>query len=190
MPFLRNGDPFRAAAVAAGTSGIIIASIFLLEPVAAAVSIGLGIVMMAIAIHDFFHFTIPDVLSLPAILSGVLIAPWAAGQFPYAEGVLFHAFAAGLAATLLLALRGLYQLVRRREGLGLGDVKLAAVAGAWNGLGGLDLVFLVACVGAFCYLALTAVFRRRLAARTDMIPLGAFLAPAIWVVWLQLNALQ
>jgi leader peptidase (prepilin peptidase)/N-methyltransferase len=69
-------------------------------------------------------------------------------------------------------------------GLGPGDVKLAAVAGAW-----LDWFTIVAVVEVAALAALATYFvwryalRRPIAATTPL-PFGLFLAPAIWAGWL------
>jgi leader peptidase (prepilin peptidase)/N-methyltransferase len=69
------------------------------------------------------------------------------------------------------------------EGLGLGDVKLAAAGGAWTGWQDLPNVVLVAAVAALALALVRAAHRRKRLAGTDRLPFGAFLAPAIWIVW-------
>ncbi len=65
-----------------------------------------------------------------------------------------------LAAGSILLIRWIYWLVRRREGLGLGDAKLMAMLAAWLGLDGSMLAFCIGCVlGAFTALALLALPR-------------------------------
>ncbi|GJE19354.1 prepilin peptidase [Methylobacterium marchantiae] len=85
------------------------------------------------------------------------------------------------AGTLLL-LRELFYRRRGYDGLGFGDVKLASAGGVLAGVQG----FAWATFGA-CALALAFVLVRRVAGRPmgarDRIALGAFLAPAILLVW-------
>jgi len=90
----------------------------------------------------------------------------------------------GVLALCFLALRIGYRRLRQREGIGLGDVKLAAVAGAW-----LDWLILPTAVeiAAISALALYAVHRYVLGRPFDpqsRMPFGLFLAPAIWLGWL------
>jgi leader peptidase (prepilin peptidase) / N-methyltransferase len=83
-----------------------------------------------------------------------------------------------------LLLRTIYARVRGREGIGLGDVKLAAVAGAWLEL---DLIPFAIAIAALAALAVMAL-RQRLLGRplraAGRVPFGAFFAPAIWFAWL------
>ena len=78
---------------------------------------------------------------------------------------------------------------RGRPGLGLGDVKLAAVAGAWLDWFTIVAVIEVAALAALAaYTVLRYVLRRPIVATTPL-PFGLFLAPAIWAGWLAEAAL-
>jgi leader peptidase (prepilin peptidase)/N-methyltransferase len=62
------------------------------------------------------------------------------------------------AAALVLLIRWLYWLIRRREGIGLGDAKLMALLAAWLGLPGALLAFgLGVVLGAAVALVLLAI---------------------------------
>jgi len=143
----------------------------------------LALLMLAIALSDIRHFIVPDALSGSAFVLGLIFA----GLFddaPLAEAILTCLLRAAAAALPLLALMLLYEWWRGRPGLGLGDVKLAAVAGAW-----LDWFTIVAVieVAALAALAAYAVWRyvlHRPIAATTPLPFGLFLAPAIWAGWL------
>lgn len=137
--------------------------------------------MLAIAAIDAERFIIPDWLSLPTIPAGLAYA-WANDAAPPAR-LLEHLIAMTLGGLALYLIREAYFRYRAREGLGLGDVKLALAAGAWTGLAGLGHVLLLASILAICcVLALNA---RNLAALKAATPIafGVFLAPAIWIVW-------
>ena len=83
-----------------------------------------------------------------------------------------------------LALRALYLRIRGREGIGLGDVKLAAVAGAWLDWPMMPLaVELAALAGLLAYGLGLLAGRRRFSAAARL-PFGLFFAPAIWFCWL------
>ncbi len=78
------------------------------------------------------------------------------------------------AAGLLLLVRFLYRTVRREDGLGLGDVKLAAMLGVWLGGLGTALALAIGILLAACTGVLLLAFQGR-AARRLPLPFGAFL---------------
>jgi leader peptidase (prepilin peptidase)/N-methyltransferase len=165
------------AAVIAGVSFLVLAL-----PLAL-ISCLLGWAMLAIAVIDAQRFIIPDVLSLPAIPLGLLAAPMLDAQAAASTLILEHVGAAILGAAALYAIRQLYYVLRQREGLGLGDVKLAAVAGAWTGLAGLGHVLLLACVMAIATVLLLHLRQTRALRGSTAVAFGVFLAPSIWLVW-------
>ena len=146
----------------------------------------LATVMLAIAVVDARRFIIPDELSAAGCALGLVFTALTAAQDP--EAGLLPALAAALARGLILAgafygLRALHLRLRGREGMGLGDVKLAAVAGIWLSLTTLPIAVEIAALSA-----LTVVLARRLAGApiraSSRLPFGLFLAPAIWLGWL------
>ncbi len=139
------------------------------------VDCALGWWLLVLAWIDWDHLRLPDVLTLPLVVAG-LLAAW--GLEPEAMGD--HAVAAALA---YLAFRGIalaYRLLRGREGLGQGDAKLLAASGAWVGLAGLPSVVLGGALAALLVTLGQRAFGRHAA---DMpIPFGPYLALATWVV--------
>jgi leader peptidase (prepilin peptidase)/N-methyltransferase len=102
--------------------------------------------VVALAFLDWENLWLPDLLTLPGaaigfaltLLSALLLGNW--GAFvppPYYDitGFIIDTLLgiAG-AALLILLIRWIYFLVRRREGIGLGDAKLMALLAAWMGL--------------------------------------------------------
>ena len=77
------------------------------------------------------------------------------------------------AAAIPWAIRALYKALRRREGLGLGDVKLMAMIAAFLGFAPAMLALFVGVLLAAFY-GITLLARRR-ATATSQIPLGTFL---------------
>jgi leader peptidase (prepilin peptidase)/N-methyltransferase len=142
----------------------------------------LALLMLAIALSDVRHFIVPDALSASAFVLGLIFAALF-DDAPLAEAILTCLLRAAAAALPLLALMLFYEWWRGRPGLGLGDVKLAAVAGAW-----LDWFTIVGVieVAALAALAAYAVWRyvlQRPITPTTPLPFGLFLAPAIWAGW-------
>jgi leader peptidase (prepilin peptidase)/N-methyltransferase len=148
----------------------------------------LALLMLAIAVSDIRHFIVPDALSGTAFVLGLIFA----GLFddaPLAEAILTCLLRAAAAALPLLALMLLYEWWRGRPGLGLGDVKLAAVAGVWLDWFTIVAVIEVAAVSALAAFAVWRYVLRRPIAATTPLPFGLFLAPAIWAGWLAEAAL-
>ncbi|MDM7917262.1 MAG: A24 family peptidase, partial [Candidatus Eisenbacteria bacterium] len=88
--------------------------------------------------------------------------------------------AAGAGA--LLAVAAAYRAIRGAAGMGMGDVKLAGMLGAFLGWKGvLMAIFLGSLLGSLFAIAL--LFARRADGRTAL-PYGTFLAPAAAVVLL------
>ncbi len=90
-------------------------------------------------------------------------------------------------ALVLLLLRWTYWLLRRRQGMGMGDVKLAAAIAVWLGARQAAVAFLLASVGGAIVGLLLLYVRRRgavaegaqaLAAGDAAIPFGFFLCLA------------
>ena len=87
-------------------------------------------------------------------------------------------------ALIFFALRYGYARLRGRQGLGLGDVKLAFVAGAWLDWSMIPLAIQLAAFAALsAYLVRQLVSGRSISA-TNRMPFGLFFAPAIWICWL------
>ncbi len=142
----------------------------------------LALVMGAIALHDARHFIIPNVLNGAAL---VLALAHAVALDPSAPALAIAlALARGAAAGgVFLAIKLGYRWLRGREGLGMGDVKLAFVAGAW-----LDWFAILVAVELGVLAALAAhlvrlAVRRRPVRAAGALPFGLYLAPAIWVAW-------
>lgn len=170
--------------VAAPAVLIAASSFAVFAPPIAVVSCLLGWSMLAIAVNDARDFIIPDTLSLPAIPVGLLVSRViGSGASPGSDALLAHVAAAALGAGALYGVREAYRWWRGREGLGLGDVKLAAAAGAWTGIQGLGHVLLLACALAFAFVLLVNARDMRTVRGSTAIPLGVFLAPSIWIVW-------
>jgi leader peptidase (prepilin peptidase)/N-methyltransferase len=83
------------------------------------------------------------------------------------------------AALLILLIRWIYWLIRRREGIGLGDAKLMALLAAWLGLPGALLAFgLGVVLGALVAVVLLAIPAARTSTEgwaLKKLPLGTFL---------------
>lgn len=149
----------------------------------AGVGMVLGVVMALVSAIDWRLRLIPDALSYPITLAGLMVAAFLAPDAGW-PNFTDHLFASLVAGAGFLAIRSGYKRWRGIEGLGLGDVKLAAAAGAWVGLDGLGTALLLACGGALLVVSLQSIARGAPLAGSAAVPFGTFIAPAIAVTWL------
>jgi leader peptidase (prepilin peptidase)/N-methyltransferase len=132
-----------------------------------------------LAVVDVLAFRLPDVLTLPLGLAGLILGP------RLLSGVLAdHVIGAIAGYAVLAGIAWLYLRLRGREGLGLGDAKLLAVAGAWLGWAALPEVLVLACAGGLAWAAVRLLSRGR-AGLAEPIAFGLPLCGAIWVLLLQ-----
>jgi leader peptidase (prepilin peptidase)/N-methyltransferase len=143
-----------------------------------AVTCALGWALLVLAAVDALAFRLPDILTLPLIATGVAVA-WLLPD----RDVLGHTIGAFAGLAFFYAIAEGYRMMRGREGLGLGDVKLAGAAGAWLGWEALPFVVLVACMMGLVWVGVATVRRGR-EAMEERIPFGVALALAIWAIWL------
>jgi leader peptidase (prepilin peptidase)/N-methyltransferase len=171
------------AAVALIALAAAIASIVMVPGLRGWLGAALAVIAFAIAAIDARRFIIPDALSAAGFVLALLHA-WATAPFDAAEA-LGIAVLRGLALALaFFLLRAVYRRWRDRDGIGLGDVKLAAVAGAWLDWLSALLAVEMAALGALAFFALWSLAGGRTLQATSRIPFGVFFAPAIWIAWL------
>ena len=175
------------AAFAAIACSIVIASLFAAPATSGLLGGALGLLMLAVAVADARAFIIPDKLTIAAFLLALTNAA-IEGLASMPENIAVAALRGFVLALAFFALREIYLRLRHRHGIGLGDVKLAAVAGAWLDWTLIPVAIEIAALTALIvYIANQLVLRRPLCAAAKL-PFGLFFAPAIWVCWL-LNAM-
>lgn len=133
--------------------------------------------LIAASFIDFDHQLLPDDITLPLLWLGLAVN--INGWFT----PLPHAVIGAIAGYLFLwfVFHG-FKLATGKEGMGYGDFKLFALAGAWLGWQSLALIILLASVaGAVIGLSAIAFLSRD---RKLPMPFGPFLAIAIWVALL------
>lgn len=146
----------------------------------------LGWNLLIIALVDAEHFWLPDQLTLPLFVSGLIaaVALHPAGlpaALPAALGPPLLGALIGFGGLWLLA--RLYRFLRGREGLGGGDPILFGAGGAWVGWTGLPSVLLWASVAGLSVVLAMLIVRRQVSA-TDRLPFGVFLSIGVWLTWL------
>jgi leader peptidase (prepilin peptidase)/N-methyltransferase len=142
----------------------------------------LALFMLAIAIVDARYGIIPDELNAAAFALAIVNT---AIEYPEAAPTVIAAafLRSAVLALIFLLLRFGYRRLRGREGVGLGDVKLAAVAGAWLDWPMMPIAVELGAVAALvAYSARQLLLARKLRAASRL-PFGLYFAPAIWVTW-------
>jgi len=143
----------------------------------------LAALVLAIAVSDFRRYIIPNELTGAALGLALLRAATIGPEAGW-DGLLWAAGRALAIALPFLALMMGYRWWRGRDGLGLGDIKLAAVAGAWLGFVTVFAVIELATLSALGAYFVSGYLRKRPPRATALLPFGLFLAPAIWIGWL------
>ncbi len=127
--------------------------------------------LLVVSLIDLEFQIIPDEISLPGIVIGLLFSLWNPLATP------LHALLGALCGAGGLYLVGeFYYLFTKREGLGGGDLKLLSMIGAFLGVKSLlPVVFIASLVGAVTGILLVLVLRVQ-DKRTFAIPFGPFLS--------------
>jgi len=108
--------------------------------------------VIVLAITDLRVRLLPDLVTWPGFAAGLVLSAFVppSGGFgqalswrllhqplrPNAAGLVEAILGAAFGSFLLWGLAAAYKLVRKREGMGFGDVKMMAMVGAFVGLGG------------------------------------------------------
>jgi leader peptidase (prepilin peptidase)/N-methyltransferase len=150
--------------------------------------------IIVLAITDLRVRILPDLINWPGAVVGLFFsalvppndgtASWLANIFtndplpPYFLGLLDGLLGAALGSMLLWAAAALYKAVRHRDGMGLGDVKMMAMVGAFLGVRGAFLTILLgtllgSMIGMGLIFVLYAIgWQRKLAQRASRRGLG------------------
>jgi len=180
---LSGGSLRDVAGLVALAIGMVGLSIWAAPGVPGWLGAGLGLIMLAIATIDARWFIIPNELSAAGFVLALVNAAVLA-QDGVAAAIGMALLRGSMVALLFLALRMLYRRVRGRDGIGLGDVKLAGVMGAWLGWVTIPIAVEIAALSAIAVYLFRHYAGGRPIDRTLKFPFGLFLAPSIWLCWL------
>ena len=139
------------------------------------VGAALGWTLLALGLTDLREMVLPDVLTLPLIGAGLLVAALA---FPEP---LDHVIGAAVGFAAFAALGWGWERATGREALGLGDAKLFAAAGAWLGWQGLPSVLLIGALAGLAMALARAVLGK--GGLRAPLPFGPALAAGFWLTW-------
>ncbi|MEP3484836.1 MAG: prepilin peptidase [Sneathiella sp.] len=137
-----------------------------------------GWCLLTLAVIDYQHFILPDSLNLFLALLGLYILY----ELPV-DDTYGHILGALIGLVTFFSISFFYRLVRKKEGLGFGDIKLFSVIGIWVGWNGLPSVLLIACGGAIANILIRNSLGLRFI-KNEKIPFGTFLCLGAWIIWL------
>lgn len=134
--------------------------------------------LIVLGFIDAAHQILPDVITLPGFVLAL-----AYSFFRPDLKILGALIGAAVGAGFLLLVYGVYFLVRKKEGLGLGDVTMMLMVGAFLGWGRTLLVLILASFAGALF-GLYLISRKGKDAQFAL-PFGSFIAPAAFVamIW-------
>jgi leader peptidase (prepilin peptidase)/N-methyltransferase len=152
--------------------------------IAGANSAALGFFLIGLLVMDWQTHLLPDEFTIGGAAVGFALAAASAFLLPMDRGeivltgperiLLYRALAILAAAAFMLIIRWSYYLVRKRQGMGLGDAKMLAMIAAFLGLRYAILALFFAVIAGAFYA--TALMIRRGASGQTRLPFGTFLA--------------
>ena len=169
---------------------------FGVDPAAAKMAV-FGSMMLILIVTDLTEYILPDEITLGGLVLGLVLSPfllhaagpvrffltlagteWAPWMLSLAESI----GAAVIVGGFLFLLGEAYYRLRRREGLGFGDVKMMAMVGAFWGLGHAVLTLIIGSItGSLVGIAIVLIGRKKW---TYELPFGTYLGVAAIVVML------
>jgi leader peptidase (prepilin peptidase)/N-methyltransferase len=176
-----SGLPLKATAAFLGLYALLAAPFALqegFEVEGVLLSSVLALTLATLSAIDLHAYRLPDALTLPLTALGLAATP-----LVMEASLWWQAASALLGFAVLAAVAFAYAKLRGRPGLGLGDAKLLAAAGAWLGMQALPSVLLLACGSALLGLLIRS-WRTGSLSATSRVPFGPFLAFGTWLVWL------
>ena len=140
------------------------------------VSLGFALSLLSLSAIDLDRFMLPDFLTLPLIVIGVVWTGFVQDQ------LLLSTLGAAIGYGSLAGLAWAWQRWRGEWGMGLGDAKLLAALGAW--LTALLLPYILLLASGFGLLIALSVRIATPAKKSNFIfPFGPALSGAGWVLW-------
>jgi prepilin signal peptidase PulO-like enzyme (type II secretory pathway) len=136
--------------------------------------------LIGLAIIDFRTFRLPDIITVPLMITGLVFNFLFQPGFTSINSALVGA---ALGFGFLWGINFFYRLLKKQDGIGLGDAKLLAALGAWLGWEVLPEILLLAAllglVGGWVWL------RWQRLATNQAFPFGPFIAFAgiIALLW-------
>jgi len=148
-------------------------------------SFAVTILALLTAFIDYEHFIIPNKITYPVILAGIVAAPF----FPHLWGcgnnwkaLTLACVSVSVCSLILFVLAFIGKLIFRKEAFGWGDIKyMAAISAAFGPVAAFFILFSASVLGAFAGVFLIVLKRKTF---TGLLPFGVFLALAsyLWIM--------
>lgn len=146
--------------------------------------------LIVLSVIDLDFYIIPNEITYSGFVIGTLhslISPGHIGEDSAWTGLFTAMHGAIIGGGSLWLVGWMAKLLMKKEAMGMGDVKLMAMAGAWLGWkGAVGSIMLASIIGSIVGLALVSLKRLRLESR---VPFGPFLALGIFVFMMWGDAL-
>lgn len=128
--------------------------------------------LIVITFIDIDHYIIPDVISIPMLAIG-LVASIFSKKLGLAVPLKSALIGSASGAAVILLIAGLYYVIKKKEGMGMGDTKLLAMLGAFLGVKSIFfIIFVGSLLGAVYAIPYMLISKK---GRDQMIPFGPFL---------------
>lgn len=136
--------------------------------------------LIVISMIDFQLQIIPDVISLPFILVGMMVNFYM--FYPNVLGALqFSGVGILLGGGILLLVAEVFTRLLKKDAMGGGDIKLVAMLGAFLGIKAVFFTFFAGSILAIFYFIILAIVQR--GKQNKLIPFGPFLSMGALVYW-------
>ena len=139
--------------------------------------------ILIIFFTDLNEYIIPNIISYSVSILGAIVSYLSLSIFniSFIESLIGGTISGGI----LLLTSKIYLLIRKKEGMGMGDVKMIAMIGFWMGLENTFIILIVSSLlGSIIGIALIQFKKMD---STQYIPFGTFLSIGTLLVWVLSN---
>ena len=138
----------------------------------------LVISLLIIFITDYKFFIIPDIISIPLMFLGVISS--FLNLNPLNISFLDSIIAGSTSAILFFIISKSFFYLKKRDGLGYGDIKLIAALGFWTGVESTLIIVISSSILGVIFGSILILSNRM--DRTDYLPYGCFIVCSSFVV--------
>ena len=140
------------------------------------ITLFLAAALITLTAIDLDRYLLPDWLTLPLIILGL------GYSYIFGVGIILSGLGAALGYVIIASIAYFWRSQMGREGIGLGDAKLLAAAGAWLGALSLPALLLGASGLGLVFYAVLSISRKYSETR-QVLPFGPFISLAFWTLW-------